>query len=605
MKNDNKWTWFVLLVIFVTGTFLLLITPMGANYDEETHLARIWEMSLGHMLPNSLYHKTDIFPSVFFDSSFRRFVNLPVIDLAAWKEQASLHIDFNNYMKYTTRAVYFPTIYALQAVLIGITGRLFDFPVLVIYYILRLSYLLIYCIFVYLTLRVLPTGKRLFGVIAIAPAAIIQSAAISADAFVFGVSFLFTGWMLHLLAEPSKTLSRRQLVITMVLILAVGTLKPNSIFLLLLLILLPFSLRLTKGQKWALVITALVSTAISAGWSLVASQYFLARDDAGKDPIAQFLFILKDPLGFLGVFFTSLKTGWYSLMMQSIGVTGYGYYTLPKAIYILYPVLLLLGIVAEDSEFKFNWRQNIILAAIAFFNVFMIYVILFIVETRVTEETINGIQGRYITPLFLLFFSSLLFLPRLKLQLGKTLITAGMVLLSLFTAASIYADYHIPCGNYLFSKENCVMPRYKNWAEESFVTYTPTSSTRIDEVITVKCNDLNAVRFWVARNPEDENYKYTLSLVNSHGKLVLVMDSTGDETVSHGWMTFPFSPIKGIYGEQFFVELSSNAVDATGGVSFGAFEKDEFTDGYLQVNGNSEGYAPDLVIQYGCEKLNR
>ena len=34
-------------------------------------------------------------------------------------------------MKYTTRGVYFPTIYAVQAILIGITGRLFDLPVLI------------------------------------------------------------------------------------------------------------------------------------------------------------------------------------------------------------------------------------------------------------------------------------------------------------------------------------------------------------------------------------------------------------------------------------------------------------------------------------------
>ena len=53
---------------------------MGANFDEETHIARIWEMSLGDILPNSIYRKTDFFPPVFFDSSFSRNINLPVIE---------------------------------------------------------------------------------------------------------------------------------------------------------------------------------------------------------------------------------------------------------------------------------------------------------------------------------------------------------------------------------------------------------------------------------------------------------------------------------------------------------------------------------------------
>jgi len=459
-KSDRRWTWFVLLMIFLTGTFLLIVTPMGANYDEETHVARIWEMSLGYILPNSLYHKTDMFPAVFFDSSFRRYVNLPVIDKTQWQEQSTLKIDFNNYIKYTTRAVYFPTIYAVQAVIIGVMGRLFDFPVLYIYYALRLSYLLIYCLFVYFTLRVLPTGRRLFGVIAVAPAAIIQSAAISADAFVFGISFLFTGWILHLLAEPSKNLSRKQLLVTMILILAVGTLKPNCVFLLVLLFMLPRSLRLTKGQKWALVIAAVVSIAISAEWSVVASQYFLARDDTGKNPVAQLLSIFKDPLGFFQTFFASVKSGGLSLMMQSIGVSGYGYYNLPKFIYFVYPALLLLAILAENSEFKLSLRQNLYLAAAGLFNVFMIYVIFYIVETQVWAEEISGIQGRYITPLFLLLFASLLFLPGVKNRITVYLVAGGMVLISSFTAISFYTDYHVPCGNAWFSGENCVMPRY-------------------------------------------------------------------------------------------------------------------------------------------------
>jgi len=110
------------------------------------------------------------------------------------------------------------------------------------------------------------------------------------------------------------------------------------------------------------------------------------------------------------------------------------------------------------------------------------------------------------------------------------------------------------------------------------------------------------VRLWVNSNPQAKEYSYTLSLINSHGKLIYAKDFTSAETTSYGWMTYPFDPLKDIYGEQYFVEVSSEAADGSQGVTFGAFEKDEFTDGYFQVNGNSEGYAPDLVIQYGCGK---
>ena len=602
LKKENRWTWFVLLVIFVTGTFLLIITPMGANYDEETHIARVWEMSLGHIIPNSLYHETDFFPRVFFDSSFRRFVNFPVIDLETWKEQASLQIDFNDYMKYTTRGVYFPTIYAVAAVVMGITARLFDLPILYVYYAIRLSYLLIYCLFVYLTLRVLPTGRHLFGVIAMAPVAIIQSAAISADAFVFGVSFLFTGWVLHLLAIPEKTLSRRQLVITLLVILAVGTLKPNAIFLLLLLFILPRSLHLTKTQKWALFVTALISVAISASWSFVAAQFFLARDDAGKDPIGQFLSILKDPAGFVQMFAFSIKAGWWRLMMQSIGIAGYGYWVLPKFIYLLYPAVLVLAIAADDSDFKLSWRQSLFFALVALFNVFMIYVIFYIIETEVWAEEINGIQGRYISPYFLLFFSAFLLFSTKKLPKMRLLTGAAMLVIAGFTAASIFYDYHMPCGAFRFTSTPCTLPRYKNWDITSFESYSPSSTLKIEEVFTPRCNAVNSVGIWINDNPAGNDAPYTVSLMDSDRQVIRTVEASSQTTVKNGWMDYPFEVIPGSVNKEYTVVITSPVPAGEMTLQMAAFELNEFVDGFLQINGNSGGYAPDLVIRYGCDK---
>ena len=78
---------------------------------------------------------------------------------------------------YTTRAVYFPTLYGVQAIVMGITGRLFDLPIMVIYYSIRFSYLLMYCILVFLSIRAIPFGKWLFGVLVSTPICIIEGAA--------------------------------------------------------------------------------------------------------------------------------------------------------------------------------------------------------------------------------------------------------------------------------------------------------------------------------------------------------------------------------------------------------------------------------------------
>ncbi len=602
MNKDSKWTWFVVLVILLTGTFLLIITPMGANYDEETHIARVWEMSLGHLLPNSLYHEVDFFPRVFFDSSFRRFVNFPVIDLATWKEQASLRIDFNDFIKYTTRAVYFPTTYAVAAVVMGVTARLFDLPILYVYYAIRFSYLLIYCLFVYLTLRVLPTGKHLLGVIAMAPVAIIQSAAISADSFVFGISFLFTGWVLHLLAIPNKTLTRRQLIITLLLILAVGTLKPNYIFLLLLLFILPRSLHLTKGQKWALAVTALISVAMCAGWSVVASQFFLARDDAGKDPIAQFMAILRDPISFFTIFFNSIKSGWWTLMVQSIGIAGYGYWVLPKFIYFLYPAALVLAIATENSDFKLDWRQSLYFALVGLFNFLMIYVIFFIIETGVGADAINGMQGRYISPLFLLFFAAFLLFSTKKIKYTQWVTGSTMLVIAVFTAVSIFYDYHVPCGAFRFTSTPCTMPRYKNWDVSSYKSYTPSASLKIEEVLTTRCSAVNSVGVWINDNPAGNDSPYTVSVLDGSRQVIRTLETSTLATVKNGWMDYPFEAIPDSLNKVYTLVITSQVPAEEMSLKVAAFDLNEFVDGYLQINGTSGGYAPDLVIRYGCDK---
>jgi uncharacterized membrane protein len=46
MRNCRVEIFFTALIL-VFGAFLIFVTPIGAGQDEETHLARIWEMSKG------------------------------------------------------------------------------------------------------------------------------------------------------------------------------------------------------------------------------------------------------------------------------------------------------------------------------------------------------------------------------------------------------------------------------------------------------------------------------------------------------------------------------------------------------------------------------
>jgi hypothetical protein len=99
----------ITLILFVIGTVLLLITPAGANYDEETYIARIWEMNLGYFLPNEHLQDGGSFPNAFLKISYRRQINVPVINMISCVSKSRKHRLTRISPKHKTRSGYFPT----------------------------------------------------------------------------------------------------------------------------------------------------------------------------------------------------------------------------------------------------------------------------------------------------------------------------------------------------------------------------------------------------------------------------------------------------------------------------------------------------------------
>ncbi len=309
MKPTNKTTFFYpeiffTLIILVTGFILIVITPMGANNDEETYTARIFEMSLGNLMPNSFLGEGRNYPTALISNSYRQDVNLWPIDVATWVEQAKVRINWNNrdfdsLINYKTRAVYFPTLFLFQAPVMRIMGPRLDIPVVFIYYAIRFSYLLIYILLVYLALRIIPFGKWLLGAIAVAPISLITASSISPDPIIFGICFLFIAWILFLTNQQAIHLSTKQLVITCGLILAVCTLKPNYIFLLFLLFVFPYKGFLIRRDVVILLFACLVGIGISLGWNYLASRIVISQLDLASDSTTQFWSLFSEPLIFI------------------------------------------------------------------------------------------------------------------------------------------------------------------------------------------------------------------------------------------------------------------------------------------------------------------
>lgn len=587
---------FFSIIILVLGMVLLLITPAGANFDEETYVARIWEMGLGHIMPNSYLSEPERLPSGFYNISYRRQINLPAIDFDTLKRQMEIKIDGNDLMTYQTRAVYFPTLFAIQAVVMRFFGPHLDLPILSLYYLLRLSYLLIYCFLVYLTIRILPFEKWVFGTLSIAPMCLIQAGSVSSDAMIFGIAFLFIAWIVRLASNSIEALTKKELLITCLLILAMGTLKPNTIFLLALLIVLPIQ-KFKHNKAWLVIlISAAASVAISLGWSYVASQYFMSRENSGVDPIAHFLSFFTHPQIFLKNLWVTLSNSLPVFYRQAVGVAGYGYWNMPKIIYWMFPITLILALISERTHVNLTIKQRVLFGLVGLFNLLLVFAIFFVVETPVGYSGIWGIQGRYFIPFFPLLLIPFMFTPKFKIN--QFIIGTVLTITSIICVATLFMSYHVVCGYALMMNQPCVLPYYKNWDPSTFEGVGLNNETSIKQSMVITCRQLDGIQVWVKENQSAAGQEAYFVLETEAGEPIQSSWIQSGEMPQSGWATIKLDPpVKALNKA---LQFAIFVKDGTGipGLELGIFPTNEFNRGIIVLNGKE--LDQDLVFKYSC-----
>ena len=277
----------------------MFLMPAGAGYDEETHLARIYEISRGYLIPNTWLGVTgNGIPQNLLEVSYRQQVFLQPVTKAEITEGLSLGIKDPDWIAHQTRATYSPIFYLPQAFLLVVFGHILNLPILMLTWLLRLTYLGTYTVTAYIAIRLMPKFKWTLFVLALAPMALIQAVSISADPLTNGMSFLFVAWSLYLV-EGKKSVDKKNFWITMLLVFLLFSVKPNSTPLVLLLVLLKpaqFSSRRTLAFFW-LAIAALFLIEVG-GWTMIQFQAEAARRGLTETQTAGFLTVfLSDPIG--------------------------------------------------------------------------------------------------------------------------------------------------------------------------------------------------------------------------------------------------------------------------------------------------------------------
>ncbi len=211
-------------LILIFGIFNIFNTPLGAGNDEDTHIARIWEMSRGTLIPNQYLSLGENFPSSFRDLSYRHPRILTPISLDEWLRQFSIQLDRKSRCCISPALHIFPPYICLRlslwVLLNGFSISLL--PSRIIFSVFLFGYV---CLVIYAAIRIIPFGKWVMGVLAVAPMNLILSTTISPDPVINSMCFLFIAWILKLSVEAESHFSIRRLIVTAVMVVGICYIK--------------------------------------------------------------------------------------------------------------------------------------------------------------------------------------------------------------------------------------------------------------------------------------------------------------------------------------------------------------------------------------------
>jgi uncharacterized membrane protein len=411
--------WLFVIVALVFGVFFVYLTPPLWGLDEPSHFARAYQLSNGELLPHTGKGNTgDLMPNSFINLvDYRTYDILDVIhsgdifhrqdvtDKAMYDKLGSA-VFTKNQSSFPSVATYSPVAYPGAVIGIAISNMLG----------LDVSQTLLmarfFSLFVYVALAAfaiwLMRGKKLawlFFTVALIPTAIFQASTVTADNILIGLVLLFFALFCRIILDNSKN---KKLLYSLALVaMLLPLVKVNYVFISLAFLLVPNNFFASK--RLALIyktVTLVIMVVTSVAWTQItkvtsASTISQRPDHILIVPTDQISFILHNPFGFI---FASLKsiilygdTYYQQLLFTISGNTV----VIPIILTVILSFILVFLALYARSELL-NMRKQIIFLGIgAIISISTIFAALYVAFTPTGWFFVDGIQGRYFTPLLI------------------------------------------------------------------------------------------------------------------------------------------------------------------------------------------------------------
>ena len=385
---------FVLIAV-PFGAFSAFYVPQMSVTDEDSHLLRAYQVARGEFV----CHKSSMYPQDVIDMFTKDFSDVSDV------------IDESDQKKFVcgSAAGYAPIAYIPQAV--GITFAKATHPTVAsMVFMARIANLFVYILALYLIIKKVRVGKYVFFVIALIPQMIHLAASLSADTINNVIVLGIVALVFNLFIQKQK-ISKKQILLLIILIAAVAVLKRNLILVLFPLAFLPAQLfKENKNNKipfnvhkWTLAAAAALMFGITyLIWSKLSFVYTVPAVGL-PNPIE------IHPNLFINLLFNTYLSDYGDLVLRGVfGEFSSFLYHFPTILVFLQIVILLLAYLYDPQRNIRTLAQNkwLVISMTSAF-ILSVFAITYGLYTewglkRGIQEYADGVQGRYFTALLVL-----------------------------------------------------------------------------------------------------------------------------------------------------------------------------------------------------------
>jgi len=588
---------FMLIIGLVFGIAISVLAPFGTGFDEEAHMARVYDLSGLNLLPNrSIYDKT-IYFAEFHSLTYRRFYYRDQAVEMFQPEYFGVRANYDSMAIEPTMSIYPPLMFFPQAVVAGVGWRVLDLPIIPVALIMRVVTLSLYLFGSWLAIKIIPIGKWALLAVALLPTSLYQAATINGDGYTNAVSFLFISVVLAYALRDETRMTRREFIGLGAVIFLLGMAKPGAILLLPLLLLVPRKFFTSRGHWIGMWAVAVVMAVFHAGWILIS---FTNTSLGEGTPGTIFTSVFSQLGQYLGAFWRSFLIYWQQLFGSTIAAYGYWEGKVPALVYWLAGAVLVLALLAGEKHAKMTKGVRALLFGLmllAWFGILVMYTAgKFTFDSK---ETVLMVQGRYLNaflPLGLLALSGLAAQKLAEQLLLRWLMAAGVIVVQALFLWGLIAHYYTPCGPSALARTDCRLPAYQNLEIVKPPQVTLTAGMELEQGFDNTCKDLRSVELLIGDVSAGAQGALDMALIAPDGTTVVSRTVEVDALTPKGTLVLDVPEETAMGRGKFSIRLDGQSISGTMGV--GIRTPDVYTGGGLIVDGNV--VDGDVVFFYTC-----